>query len=128
MRHLTRRVAAAALTATLAVSAVGCSALGGKPSKDEYRDALSANMDEQGGSAADDAASKDFLDCLTDNTYDDLSTEAVQAVVDEDEDYEASKEDEEVIEKASKTCVEEMMGDLESEMPELPDMELPDSE
>lgn len=126
MRPLTRGVAAAALTATLVVSSVGCSALGGKPSKDDYRDALSSNMEEDGGiTADDDAESKKFLDCLTDNTYDDLSSDAVQAVVDEDEDFDASKEDEEVLEKASQKCVEEMMGDMGAEMP---DLDSPDSE
>lgn len=126
MRPLTRGVAAAALTATLAVSSVGCSALGGKPSKDDYRSALTSSMEEGAGAeGADDEQSKDFIDCLTDGTYDDLSTETVQAVVDEEEDYDLPKDDEKVIEDASQKCVEDMMGDLGSEVP---DLEMPDSE
>ncbi|QCX26576.1 hypothetical protein [Nocardioides jishulii] len=105
MRRIMRGTAAAALVAVLGTTAVGCSS--GKPSKGEFRDAMVTNaksagfLTENGG---------DELDCMADESYDDLSDEMLRATVEEDSDHEPSEADRKVIADASKLCADRAMG------------------
>ena len=113
-RRMVHQVAAAALTVMLGMTAVGCSEDDSRPSKDDYRDALMSDATE-GEDAAETAQMEKAADCLVDESYDDLSDESIQAVIDEDEDYKASQDDTKVWESAMKKCME----DLADEMPGL---------
>lgn len=89
------------LAATAAVSMLVFTAAcggGGRPSADEIADAI---KDDDSFSSAD--ATDEQVDCVAKAYHDsDLSDEALQALVDGDEDYDASKEDEKALESAAK--------------------------
>lgn len=69
-----------------------------KPSKAEYREAMS------GGDTEEDPAMAKFLDCLADSTYDDLSAKAVRTMVEGGAEQNISKKDDAVLEAAYESC------------------------
>lgn len=126
MNQLTRAMATTTLAVVLAMTAVGCS--DGKPSKEDYRSALTSEQEDGPEGAAAEGQDK-YLDCLVDGTYDDLSAETVQAVVDKDEEYDPSKEDEKVLEDAATKCMEDVVSGFEEDMDQMgDDMGTPDEE
>lgn len=79
-----------AVAAVLLVALSGCGG-GGRPSQDEIADSIKDDSEFsdvlEGGD--------EEIDCLAETLHEsDLSDEALQAIVDGDEDYEPSKEDE----------------------------------
>lgn len=105
-----------AVTAVLALVATGCGGDdGGRPSVDEISDTI------QNGDVLGSDLDASVADCIAEAFHDsDLSDDALQAIVDEDEDYDASDEDQEALSSVSTSavtdCVAEGMPD--TEMPE----------
>lgn len=104
-RRTVHGVAAAALAVVVSVGLVGCSggASGGRPSEDEYRDALGAQMEKLGGG---ESGADGILDCLVGESYEQLSTETVRATVDGTAGHLPSQEDLDVLAAASKVCAD----------------------
>lgn len=103
MLHRTvRTIGAVGLALTVALTAAGCSGED-KVSKKEYEKSFVETFGE--GETGEKAAK-----CLADQTYDELSAETVNALAEGDDEYKASKKDEEVLEKAMEKCMEEMLG------------------
>lgn len=88
---MTKRLAVLAATSILAVTAA-CGGGGDRPSADEVSEALQKN--EVAGSEV----PKESADCVAEAFVEsDLSDEALQAIVDGEEDYDASSEDEKAV-------------------------------
>lgn len=87
------------LLAVLTVpTACGGSDGGGRPSADEIAAALSDPDNPAGAAFATGGTSEEVIDCIAEAIHDsDLSDEAVQAIVDGDEDYAGSGEDDDAI-------------------------------
>lgn len=100
-QRIIKGIGAAVLALTLSVSMAACSG-GDKPSKDEYHAALTEML---GG----EDTPKAVIDCMVDESYDDLSAEAVQAIVDGDEEAQETKSDEKVLEDATTACIAKML-------------------
>ena len=83
-------VAAAAVLAL----ATGCGGSDGRPSVDEIADSLTSNSDLLGGTEITDEQATCFAEAFHDS---DLSDDALNALVDGDEDYEGSDEDNEAL-------------------------------
>lgn len=108
-------IASAFLVVTLATACGG----GGRPSQDDIADGLKDNTSEYG------EVTDDVADCMAKAIHDsDLSDDAVQAVVDGDEDYEPSDDDQKASEDVTKDIVD-CAGDIE--MPDLEDIPTPSS-
>ncbi len=90
MKRTLACLASAALVVTFAAGCGGGSDGGGRPSVDEISSGIQDNMGDQlGGDVTDDMAK-----CLATAFHDsDLSDDALQAIVDGDENYDASDED-----------------------------------
>lgn len=73
-----------------------------KPSRAEYRAGWSQAMGV--GAGQEDPGMARFLDCMTDQTYDDLSAEAVRAVAEGRSGQPTTKQDDAVLEAAYETC------------------------
>jgi hypothetical protein len=87
-----------ALFALLAVL-TACGGGGGRPSEDDIADAMKKN--DQFGQLTN-GASDEVIDCLAKALHDsDLSDDALQAIVDGDEDYDEKKDDTEALADAS---------------------------
>lgn len=99
--RLPKLVASAALVLTLATACGG----GGRPSVDELSEALQSDDNVMGiGLEADQA------DCVAEAFHDsDLSDDTLQAIVDQDEDYEGSDEDRDAMESISTDSMAECM-------------------
>ena len=92
---MTKRLAVLAATSILALTAA-CGGGSDRPSVDEVSEALQKN--EAVGSEV----PKESADCVAEAFVDsDLSDEALQAIVDGKDDYDASSEDEKVVADAS---------------------------
>jgi hypothetical protein len=88
-----KRMMAASAVLALALSA--CGGGGGRPSTDEIADALRGEDNPFGALASD---NDEAIDCIAEALHDsDLSDEALQAIVDNDEDAEAEDGDEEAL-------------------------------
>ena len=99
--YLMKKTMAAAAAVSMLVFTAACGG-GGRPSVDEIADAI--KKDDTFSSA--DATDKQ-VDCVAKAYHDsDISDEALQALVDGDEDYDASKEDEKAAESALKDLSE----------------------
>lgn len=102
-----------AATAVIALVATGCGGDdGGRPSVDEISDTI------QNGDVLGSDIDSDVADCIAEAFHDsDLSDDALQAIVDEDEDYEPSSEDQDALSTVSTSavtdCVAEGMPDME---------------
>ncbi|MGB0100710.1 MAG: hypothetical protein WBP61_10565 [Nocardioides sp.] len=106
-----------AATALIAALATGCGGDGGRPSVDEISDSIQDN-DVAGGEV--DSAT---ADCIAEAFHDsDLSDDALQAIVDDDDDYEPSDEDEAAITSLSTGAMTDCITDG-LELPELEDPE-----
>ncbi len=80
---------------TMLVVLSACGGGGDRPSQDDIADALGKNSDF---GQLTDGASKDAIDCFAKVLHDsDLSDKALQALVDGDEDFDASKDDEKAV-------------------------------
>lgn len=105
-----------AATAAVALLATGCGGGdGGRPSVDELSESIQSG--DMVGSDVDDKVA----DCLAEAFHEsDLSDDALQAIVDEDEDYDPSDEDEKALESLQTEklteCVSEGM-----DLPEEPE-------
>ena len=83
---------------TLLAVLTACGGGGGRPSEDEIADALKDKDNPAGQAFTAGGASDDIIDCIAKALHDsDLSDDALQAIVDGDEDYEGSGEDEDAI-------------------------------
>lgn len=111
------------IAAGFAVSALLiASACGSRPSVDELSDTLQ-----------DVGASEEEADCVAEVMYEsDISDEGLQAIADQDEDYEPSQSDEEAAEAAQGDALECVAGDMEipspEELEEMPEMDLDETE
>jgi len=109
---MTKRVlSAAAAAAFVLVLATGCGddgdGGGGRPSVDEISKGIQENMGDQLGGAM----TEDIADCVAEAFRDsDLSDDALQAIVDGDEDYDASDEDTEALSSVSTESITECAG------------------
>lgn len=74
----------------------------GKPSKDEFRDGWSKTMGLAEGQ--EDPGMNKFLDCLADNTYDQMTAKGVQIVAEGPGETQISKKDDQVIAAAYEKC------------------------
>lgn len=108
-----------AATAALALLATGCGGDGGgRPSVDELSESI------QSGDMIGSDIDENVADCIAEAFHEsDLSDDALQAIVDQDEDYEASEEDEKALESVST----ESLTDCVSEGMDMPDLEDPEA-
>jgi hypothetical protein len=96
-----KKTIAVAVSAGLLVFTAACGG-GGRPSVDEISEALRSDDSVFGTSLEPEAA-----DCLAEAFHEsDISDDALQALVDRDEDYEASDDDEAAILDASDAATE----------------------
>lgn len=104
---MTKRFLSGAAAAALVLTfATGCGGDGGRPSVDDISEGIQNN--EILGSNVDEK----LADCMAKAFHDsDLSDEALQAIVDGDEDYDASDEDTEALNSVSTESVTECAGD-----------------
>jgi hypothetical protein len=73
---------------------------GGRPSEDDIAKALKDNGNPAGAAFGSGGAADDAIDCIAKVLHDsDLSDDALQSLVDGDEDFETSKDDQEAIAK-----------------------------
>ena len=85
-----------AASAVLAVVLSACGGGGGRPSSDEIADALKSDDNALGSLTA--GAGDEVIDCVAEALHDsDLSDEALQAIVDNDEDASAEDGDEDAL-------------------------------
>ncbi len=71
---------------------------GGRPSEDDIAKALKDSDNPAGQAFQAGGTSDDVIDCIAKALHDsDLSDDALQAIVDGDEDYDGSKKDEDVV-------------------------------
>lgn len=107
MSHRTMKaMGAVGIALTLALSAAGCSGED-KASKEDYE----SYFQEEFGELGDDKVVGEVVDCIVDETYDDMSADAVNAIAEGDEEYEASAEDEKILEDGINKCVTDVMGE-----------------
>ena len=96
-----------ALTAVTAMALTACGGGSDRPSKDELVEALK-NEDNVVGSSLQ-SLDDEQLDCVAETMLDsDMSDDTLQAIVDNDEDYEGSDKEEKALEAAQedmKKCV-----------------------
>lgn len=110
-------LASAALVVTFATGCGGDS--DGRPSVDEISDGISDSLGDSLGSDVTD----DMVNCIAKAFHDsDLSDEALQALADGDDDYEASDDDE----KAIASLQTGSMADCAGEMPDMPELDVPE--
>ena len=82
---------------TLLTVLTACGGDGGGPSVDELADAMKGNDEFD---TLVEGAGEDVIDCLAEALHDsDLSDEALQALVDGDEDFDGDSDDEEALSK-----------------------------
>jgi|SRR4051812_37635749 hypothetical protein len=82
---------------TLLAALTACGGGGDRPSQDDIAKAL--KDDSNSASALAEGASDDAIDCVAKTLHDsDLSDEALQALVDGDDDFEGSKDDQKAVE------------------------------
>ena len=88
-----------ALFTLLAVlTACGGDGGGGRPSADEIADALKDKDNPAGAAFGSTAASDEVIDCIAEAFHDsDLSDDALQAIVDGDEDFEGDEDDQKIV-------------------------------
>ena len=97
--------AIAASGVSLALLLGGCSGGGGaKPSKEEVR----AGLLKQVGGEESGELYKKVTECMADEIYDSVSTEALRAIVEGDKSFKGSKEDDKAIKDASQACIKKM--------------------
>jgi len=115
--NLTKRILPGLAALTVVASMLtGCGGDGGRPSVDEISDSIQDGDGVFGGGDVDDKTA----DCLAKAFHDsDLSDDALQAIVDQDEDYEPSDDDE----KAAESLSGEAMGECITDNMDLPDTE-----
>ncbi|OUZ11343.1 hypothetical protein BHE97_05770 [Aeromicrobium sp. PE09-221] len=112
------RAAAAVSTAVLVGSLAACGGGADRPSQQELADAITSEESPLGGAAVPD----EMADCVAGVFVDsDLSDEALRAMADLDEDYEASEEDEETLGNLSQDVMTECTPEIET--PGTPDSE-----
>lgn len=109
----TRRVAATLTLLTLPFGLAACGSGGGdKPSKSEVKTGIQKSVDKKlgvegtGGAAGQTA--KKVTDCVIDKTYDKLSTKALIALKDGDNDAEVESGDKSTVQKAYKECMSDV--------------------
>ena len=113
-----RLVRPLAATAALALLATGCGGDGGRPSVDELSESI------QSGDLVGSDVDEKVADCIAEAFHDsDLSDEALQAIVDQDEDYDPSEEDRDALDSVSS----ESLRDCVTEGMDLPDLEEPEA-
>jgi hypothetical protein len=98
------------LLASLAVlgvlTACGGGDGGGRPSEDEIADALKDTGNPAGEAFAGAGASEEAIDCIAKVLHDsDLSDEALEAIVEGDEDYKADEDDTKVSEDIAEEAI-----------------------
>lgn len=94
----------ALVVAGIALTLVGCGGDGGRPSVDEVQSAISSedNVFNALTTGADDEA----ITCMAEALHgSDLSDDALQAIVEGDEGFEGSSDDEKAIEKVTETLL-----------------------
>lgn len=105
-----RKLLAAAVVAAFLMTVTGCG--GGRPSPDEISASLQQEVKTGHDALIKDSVDKRAADCMGQVLYkSDLSDEALQAVVDGTEHYDASKADEKAMEKVAPqfvNCIPEM--------------------
>ena len=80
---------------TLLAVLTACGGGGGRPSADEVADALKDKDNPAGQAFTAGGATDEAIDCIAEALHEsDLSDDVLQAIVDGDEDYEGSSEDE----------------------------------
>jgi len=83
---------------TMLAVLTACGGGGGRPSEDDIANALKDKGNPIGASIPSSAAADDAIDCIAKAFHDsDLSDDALQAIVDGDEDYATDKDDAEAI-------------------------------
>lgn len=107
-----------AATAAVALLTAGCGGDDGRPSVDELAESIQSG--DMVGSDVDEAVA----DCIAEAFHEsDLSDDALQAIVDEDEDYDPSSEDEQALESLQT----DELTDCVSEGMDIPDLEVPEA-
>ena len=92
-----KRLAVATTVLALALSACGGGG-GGRPSTDDIAKALKDQDNPAGKTIGGADLSDDIVDCVAKAFHDsDLSDDALQAIVDGDEDFEGNKEDQKIV-------------------------------
>jgi hypothetical protein len=93
-----KRLAVATAVLAVALSACGGGGGGGRPSSDDIAKALKDQDNPAGATFGGADLSDDVVDCVAKAFHDsDLSDEALQAIVDGDEDFEGNKEDQKIV-------------------------------
>ena len=83
---------------TLLAVLTACGGGGGRPSEDDIAKALKDKGNPIGATIPDSAAADDVIDCFAKALHDsDLSDDALQAIVDGDDDYAADSDDAEAM-------------------------------
>ena len=100
-----KTIGAGLLALTMALSVTACGD-GGKPSKEEVREAFVAEMDGQELNET----TEPLVDCMVDGLYEDLSPEALRAIADRDEDFDPRASSLVAVDAVGQRCVTESVG------------------
>lgn len=107
MQRISRAIGAGLLALTVAFTAAACGE--SKPSKDELRSAMMENV---GSEAAQAEQFEPMVNCMVDELHANVSAEGLRAMIDQDESYDPSDEDEAALKAATEKCMTQVMEEM----------------